>query len=91
VNRQPPASRSNWLAFRNAVSDPRWQTARAIKLRQEPICQLRIRCRGAGASEVVPATLTLSGASWLDPANLRSACPACQQWQMLTGTLRVHA
>ena len=85
----PP--RSRWLALRNAVTDPRWRTVRAIKLRQHPICQVRIRCRGAIATEITPITWSRVAGSLLDPANLQASCGACRLWKLSGGGLRVHA
>ena len=84
------SSRSRWLAARNAVHDPRWKTARRIKLRSEPVCQVRIYCSGALATEVSPMSWTIPGGSFLNPANLQSACPACYQWKASTAMLKAH-
>lgn len=83
--------RSYWLAVTNAISDPRWRTARSIKLRQHPICQVRVRCSGAVATDITPLSSSLDAGSLLNPANLQATCPACRQWKLSIGGLRVHA
>jgi len=83
-------TRSRWLALRNAISDPRWRTASAIKLRQAPFCQIRVRCCGAAAVEIVPISWSIGKGSFLNPEHLQSACPACYQWKMGATQLKVH-
>jgi 5-methylcytosine-specific restriction endonuclease McrA len=71
--------------------DPRkWQQVKNLKLRRDPICQIRVKCQGAAASEVSYVTPVSGGGSPYDPDNLRSACRACQQWTIRTASLRVH-
>lgn len=83
--------RSYWLAVTNAISDPRWRTVRSIKLRQHPICQVRVRCRGAAATDIAPVSSSIGAGSLLDPDNLQATCTACRQWKISIGGLRVHA
>lgn len=90
MNEPATMTRSRWLALRNAISDPRWRTASAIKRRQAPYCELRVRCNGAAAAEIVPISWSIGKRSYLDPANLQSACPACYQWKLGTAALKVH-
>ena len=71
--------------------DPRkWQRVKNLKLRRDPICQSRVKCKGAAASEVSHVVPVSRGGSPYDPDNLRSACRACAQWTIRTATLRVH-
>ena len=68
----------------------KWQKAKTIKLRRDPICQVRVKCKGAGASEVSHFVPVSSGGSPFDPDNLQSVCPACHAWKLRTANLTVH-
>ena len=77
--------------FRLEARDPKkWQQVKNLKLRRDPICQIRVKCQGAAASEVSHVVAVARGGSAYDPDNLRSACRACQQWTIRTASLRVH-
>ena len=77
-----------------ARNDPRfkakWRTAQRVKLRRDPICQLRVRCNGAAASHVAPILAESMSGSAFDLDRLQSTCPACNQWKLMTSYLRVH-
>ena len=78
------------MAFSNARSEKRWKQAVAMKLHRDPVCQIRVRCKGARASLVVPISRTSQVGSHLDPDRLHSACPACYTWKTAGPGLRVH-
>lgn len=55
-----------------------WRQIRMWKLAKDPICQIRIKCQGAVATEVdhrIP--LRFAPKLGLDPENLQSACKPC--------------
>ena len=68
----------------------KWLKAKAIKLRRDPICQVRVKCKGAAASEVSHFLPLSSGGSPFDPNNLQSTCGACQGWKLRTADLKMH-
>ena len=80
---------SRRFAVGNADQE-KWQKAKAIKLRRDPICQVRVKCQGAGASEVSHFVPVSSGGSPFDPDNLQSTCRACHSWKLRTANLTVH-
>ena len=78
------------MALSNARSERRWKQAVSMKLHRDPVCQIRVVCKGAMASLVVPISRTNHRGSWLDPDRLHSACPACYAWKTAGPGLRVH-
>ncbi len=54
-----------------------WQRLRAWKLERAPICEIRIRCHGAPATEVDHIRPIAQGGEAYDPDNLQSTCHEC--------------
>ena len=68
----------------------KWLKVKAIKLRRDPICQVRVKCNGAAATEISHYTPVSVGGSPFDLDDLQSACRACQAWKLSVANLRVH-
>lgn len=78
----PPAPDTRHESAAKRGYDSKWRKLRLMKLRRDPICQIRHLCRGAIATEVdhiVP--IKRAPEKRLDMANLQSACKACHSWK----------
>lgn len=83
----------NWNTRRGTTKErgygADWQAVRAMKLRQDPLCEIRTHCDGALATEVdhiVP--IREAPELRLDMANLQSACKACNVAKATSGLRR---
>ena len=84
------SERSNRRFSVGAAEADKWLKAKVLKLRRDPICQVRVKCNGAAATEISHFLPVSASGSPFDPENLQSTCRACQAWKLATANLRVH-
>lgn len=65
----------------HAVYGRRWRSIRAQALSDAPICQYRVKCDGAPATEVDHIDNDQSNN---EPGNLATACKRCHSWKTAT-------
>lgn len=60
--------------------DSTWHKKRAAKLSRTPFCEIRVKCRGAKATEVDHIKSLRKGGTH-EQSNLQSACKPCHSWK----------
>lgn len=61
-----------------------WTRLRNVYIRNNPVCELKVKCTGAAAVEVDHKLSIANGGERLDESNLQSVCKRCHAWKTAT-------